>query len=195
MIPINCCYLNLGDTEWIPIVDQMKMDRRGPTATIIDNSVIICGGTYADTLKCESFDLVSHTFSSFPDMIDTRSFHCAVLYNNSLVVIGGQSGADGFSAVIGSCERFNRVKQQWELIAPLNNARAWFGAAIIKDEIFVAGGFGVDSVEMFDGTSWLIVSQLPTSRVWSGAVSFGGKFVVLGGDCYEFDVYDPTTMK
>lgn len=77
------------------------------------------------------------------------------------------------------------------VVSIYHERRLSFGAAVVGGKIFVVGY--VNLVEMFDNTSWSIVSQRPTHRFGCTAVSFGGKLVVLGGDCDEIEVYDPAT--
>lgn len=115
----SCEYLDVGDDKWTLVEARMSTPRSGTAAVLLDhNTAVVCGGDEKKRLSsCESFDLVCHTFSPFPDMSESRCCHAAVLYNHSIVVIGGQDQGWNYLA---SCEQFDRAENKWVSFPSLN---------------------------------------------------------------------------
>ncbi|SEB78712.1 Kelch motif-containing protein [Rhodococcus koreensis] len=70
-------------------------------------------------------------------------------------------------------------------LPPLNEPRAAGAAAVVGDRIVVAGGQAngalVPTTEVFDGTKWTTVSDIPTPREHLAGVSDGTYFYAIGG--------------
>ena len=187
--PLNCCeYYETGANEWTMVEAKMTVHRYFLSASLLNhNTVIICGGNDKNDeplTSCELFDLVDLTFDSFPDMIEARYAHAAVNYNDTVVVMGARD--------MKTCELFDASANKWISFPSLNENHSFFGAAVIDEKIFVAGG-STDSVEVYDGSAWTVVTKLIVRRFNSSAVNLDGKLVVLGGDREEVDVFDPAT--
>ncbi len=73
----------------------------------------------------------------------------------------------------------------WVDLPPLNEPRAAGAAAVVGDRIVVAGGQAngalVPTTEVFDGTKWTTVSDIPTPREHLAGVSDGTYFYAIGG--------------
>ena len=69
-------------------------------------------------------------------------------------------------------------------LPPLNEPRAAGAAAVVGDRIVVAGGQAngalVPTTEVFDGTKWTTVSDIPTPREHLAGVSDGTYFYAIG---------------
>ena len=185
----TCEFLDVGEdkpqAEWTMVEAKMTTaPRHYATATLLNQTiVIICGGYYI--ASCELFDLITLTFSSFPDLIKTRYGHASIHYNDTVVVLGGVGKK--------TCELFDLVTNKWIAFPSLNEVHQCFGAAVIEEKIFVAGGEISDSVEVYDGCIWTVVTKLPAPRANFTAIDLDGTLVVLGGTQEEIDVFDPAT--
>ncbi len=108
----------------------------------------------------------------------------AVTYQGDPVVIGGfVPGAELTS------KQSDRVyvlhDDQWELLPPLNRARAAAAAAVVGNKIVVVGGQAdgklVRETEVFDGQRWTVAADIPTPREHLGAASDGRYLYAVGG--------------
>ena len=199
--PDSCCFLDVenGPGEWTVLDAKMRSKRMAACAILLDHSsVVICGGFsdrhYCDDMfGCELFDLNTHTFSSFSNMIESRFAHAGVHYNGTIIVLGGRGvEIPAFDIVRKTtCEQFDPVVGKWKLIAPLQHARSHFGAAVIDNNIYAVGD--VLDIEMYDGSTWASVAMLPTVHLNASAVCLGGKLVTFGRREDDVHTYDPLT--
>ena len=184
----SCEFLDVDEDQWTLLGAKMARPRSSACAVLLDDTtIVICGGasTYdKETDSCESLDLNTHTFSPFPDMLAPRYGHAAVRYNETIVALGGHDKRK-------TCEQFDPAVCKWTPFPPLSEGRAYPGAAVVENNIYVAG----DSmwVDMYDGAVWERVMFLPPRREHCTAVALGGKLVVLGGGSVEIDIVDPAT--
>ena len=190
-IPMNSCeFLDIGSDRWTLIDATMSKPRKKTCAVMLDeNTVIICGGygfPYDSCTSCDRFDLTSHTFSDFPKLRESRFEHAAVQYDGTIVVIGG-------FYTMKTCERFNIVDNKWEPIASLNHGRSDFGACVIEDRIYVVGG--AHSIEVYDGSSWAIISFVHGLHTSCRAVCIGHDLVMISEGPTDILTFDPITGK
>ncbi len=90
------------------------------------------------------------------------------------------------------------ISNSWSSFPSFSTARREFGAAVVLDKIYIAGGdssgSALSSVEVYSGTSWsFLPSSLAQTRRYCAAVAFQNKLVVLGGDRTAIEVFDPVT--
>ena len=184
----SCEFLDVGESQWTLLEATMTTSRCFTCAVLLDHTTaVICGGDDGREIlaSCERLDLTTHTFSPFPDMLEPRRGHAGVHYNGTIVVIAG-------SRLHGcTCEQFDPAAFKWTPFAPLNEGRQCFGAAVVEGKIYAAGG--QDDIEVYDGSVWSTVTQLPQSHRRPWTVALGGKLVVIGDSCDEVDIFDPDT--
>ena len=116
--------------------------------------------------------------------------HCMVLVNaTTLMIIGGaQNGVDPSANTF----YFNTENGNWQTGPKLNNARSYFGCAMIRQDsnsiqysIIVAGGYNnrlfLSSVELLDAgaTTWRTGPELPTQIAVPTLVEYNSGSVVL----------------
>ena len=189
----SCEFLDVGQEQWV-LVDAEMITRRALTcATLLDhNTAVICGGRDGghEMTSCEKFDLITRTFSPFPDMLEPRSVHAVVNYNGNIVAIGG-------GRAMNTCEQFDIHVWKWIPFASINTLRAGFAAAVIENKIYLAGCGS--SVEVYDGSAWSFVTHLPVRRYNAYTVALRGKLAAIGGasDITDedggTDLFDPAT--
>ncbi len=188
-------------SPWVQI-SPMSSARCGFSGVLLGDgtTLFVTGGS--DGLKrlstCEQLSTSTNTWSSVPSMPRNRCYHCTVLFKGKPVVIAGSE--DG--AYLATCFEYDPPTKRWFSFASLNQARASFGACVVEDSIYVAGGYKDDvisSVEAFDASrgTWTIVESALTIPRWRCATVCWGvnKLAVLGGDrdttSGTVDVYDP----
>lgn len=203
--PLDSCeYLDIGDNDWTDISSVMSTSRRGLTATLLDhNTVVICGGSsqrpvdeanHHHLRSCEQFDLTTHAFSQFPDMIRDHAYHAAIRYADSIVIF------DNFNynkAIPGTNEIFDRIQNKWMELLPCTLIVYVRDAAVINNNIYAVGQSVTHTslIEIFDGTSWSYLTFLPTEGYCTHVTSFENRLVLLGEQKNELTIYDPITTK
>ncbi len=103
----------------------------------------------------------------------------------------------GYNSVhLNTCEQFDSLTNTWSSFPSFWTARYLFGAAVVLNKIYIAGGEPSTSpVEVYSGgSSWSpLSSSLAQARQHCAAVAFQNKLVVLGGDRTTIEVFDPAT--
>ncbi len=204
----TCEMLDLTNkTAGWTLIASMDVSRRLTSGTLLPDGytfLVISGDGY-DTAEssCEKLDIISGTWSFAGNLsLGARDSHRSILYKDNVIVLGGFIGGYNGGVPTNTCEQYDAIANTWSQFQPsFINARHDFGAAVVLDKIYIAGGLDVNeealsSVEVFSGTSW---SNLPSSlaQAQSGcsAVSFQNKLTVLGGDLdtSTIEVFDPVT--
>jgi hypothetical protein len=158
--------------------------RTGHTATTLsDGRVLIAGGGSA---SAEIYDPAAGTFANGPDMTTARSGHTATAVGTSVVISGGGSA---------SVEVFDGTT--FTAAGTLTESRTNHSAALMNDgRIFIAGGTGSDTAEIYnptDGTSVATGNPLAHQRAKAHLrVLPDGKVQIIGGnEDVSMEVYDP----
>lgn len=193
----TCAFADIdGPGQWTVLEAELTMPRWGACAVQLDDdTIVICGGLCRgkETASCDRFNLTTHTISWFPEMVERRSSHAGVHYNGKIVVIGGEVAGKAGGTL---CEEFDPSYDVWGGFASLNEGRWGAGAAVVGGKIYVAGGFKVQSVEVYDGSAWTVIADLPVTVLGTGAVALGGRlavFGITGPFSEEMRVFDPVT--
>jgi N-acetylneuraminic acid mutarotase len=129
--------------------------------------------------------------------VTTASLHVAregqtatLLPSNGAVVVAG--GETNNPQVTNTTEVYSPTQHAWLRSGPLNQARGWAGAVLLKTHvILVAGGCtgnclgaSTRSVELYNPTSavWSTTASMGTARVYFGLVLLrSGKVLAVGG--------------
>ena len=188
----SCEFLDVGDDQWTLLEAKMTTPRACACAVLLDHTtIVICGGSACGAAaggvsSCESLDLNTHTFSSFPDMLVPRFGHAGVLYSGTVVVIGGGQKEK-------TCEQFDPAVFKWTPFAPISEERGGcVDAAVVNGMIYALVSYD-KSVRVYDGAAWTTVTHVPRSFVAPPVVAFGGKFIVIPAHKTDADVFDPAT--
>ena len=135
-----------------------------------------------------SFD--SNSLSSLGNWIDRACF-CAVAVDRYIYVLGGNLWST--RKVLSECTRFDTEKNEWQKIAPLNEARKNALGACKNEKIFIAGGWYLDwfQVELLNTCEvyniltdeWQFIASLALCRTLGSMVVVDETLYVLGGGC------------
>ena len=196
-------YFDVCEEEW-KLLPSMKSARHSAAGVVLacGTKLVVCGGLDQKNTwisSCECLDLGTHEWSEFAGLLAPRYSHCCVLYKGKPVVLGGRTVRN---EPLSSCEVFNEATNQWEPLASMTTPRYDFGASVVEDMIYAAGGrYDKDqskylaTIEVFDGAVWRLVgASLAKPRCNHTCVCFGGHLVVLG-DEKELESYDPSTKQ
>eukprot|EP01017_Pseudomicrothorax_dubius_P025324 TRINITY_DN2721_c0_g3_i2.p1 TRINITY_DN2721_c0_g3~~TRINITY_DN2721_c0_g3_i2.p1 ORF type:complete len:455 (+),score=61.64 TRINITY_DN2721_c0_g3_i2:475-1839(+) len=91
-----------------------------------------------------------------PKMRTPRYAFSFVNSGDWVYAIGGRSHGEDAAGVLASCERFHLREKRWEELPPLNIPRVSSVAFVIKDRVFVGGGYvspsigQTDTIEVFN---------------------------------------------
>jgi non-specific serine/threonine protein kinase len=188
---------------------SMPTPRQNMVSTVLDGTVWVLGGLGKGSKgspRVEGYDPVINGWKAGPDLPAPLHHEMAVTYKDEAVVMGGwiPKGSDPSAEV--SDRVFALRGGRWEELPSLNRPRAAGAAAVVGDQIVVAGGQAdgrlVATTEVFDGKRWRVGANIPTPREHTAAVSDGHFLYVVGGRALSPDKnsaalerYDPATDK
>ena len=97
-------------------------------------------------------------------------------------------GAGGDTRATADCWLLAPGAPAWREVAPLLQAAAYAGSAVLEDRFYVAGGWtdqrpnALDTLQVFTETNWKFGPKLLTARYGGCAVAHpGGYLLLLGG--------------
>ncbi len=131
-----------------------------------------------------------------------------VVYNDKFYVIcGNNDGHDG--GFVAQFDEYDPATGTWTALADAPRARDHFAAAVVGNELYVAGGrlsggsggffkptiAEIDVYNFTSGTwSTLPIGQnIPTPRGGAATVNFNDKLIVIGGEVFDEIVYGVNT--
>eukprot|EP01017_Pseudomicrothorax_dubius_P017846 TRINITY_DN19987_c0_g1_i1.p1 TRINITY_DN19987_c0_g1~~TRINITY_DN19987_c0_g1_i1.p1 ORF type:complete len:478 (+),score=56.86 TRINITY_DN19987_c0_g1_i1:25-1434(+) len=120
-------------------------------------------------------------------------FACSCVATGGFVyVIGGRTYGDDFNSVLTDCERFDLANGKWQQLPPMNLPRVSAAVFVIKDKIFMAGGFvgaqhgRTETIEVLNLVEWrwkLLGLRLPEPLEAPASFVLEGEnsVLILGG--------------
>lgn len=170
-------------------------NRTAHTATLLaDGRVLLAGGQNFGPLthaEAEVYDPGTAAFAPVGDLNDDRDGHGAVrLADGRVLIMGGtQSTAPGIGINLSSAELFDPATGSFSRTGDMGFARcclSWTGTPLLASgKVFVAGGFGLTQVEIFDAVSQTFVGTGDlASPHGSGSTTLltDGQVLVAGGN-------------
>ena len=99
-------------------------------------------------------------------MNETRSGLSAVLFNDSIIVVGG---VDINGRSMSSVECYSFSSKKWSRMPPMLKERYVHCACVFDGKVFVVGGESTNSIEFYDPSvsSWTLHKNLDIPRKWS----------------------------
>ncbi|WP_040812066.1 serine/threonine-protein kinase [Nocardia concava] len=171
---------------WRPLTDAPTA-RQQTASTMADGTIWIFGGLDNDgaSARQEGYDPAIDTWKAGPDLPIAVNHPMAVTYNDEPVVLGGWVASGGKLDATASDRVMAMRAGKWVELPHLIRPRAAGAAAVVGNKIVVTGGQAdnalVPTTEVFDGTSWTTVADLPTPRDHLAAVSDGKYVYAIGG--------------
>jgi N-acetylneuraminic acid mutarotase len=109
---------------------------------VVDGKIHVVGGRTKEpadnTAFHDVYDPATDTWTSAPPLPEPRSAGAIVYYHGLIIYAGGECENNKPFALN---EAFDPKTGQWSELAPLPGARHGFGAAVIGDTAYFAGGW------------------------------------------------------
>jgi len=157
---------------------------------------------YEDNISTiQIFDPVTNQWST-GDRIPSdrrRGSAGAVVYQDKIYLVGGADGGHGDHAeTLGWLDEYNPVTGEWRELADMPNGRDHFGAVVIGDKLYAAGGrdsgtddfleSGITEVDVYDfaTNSWTTLPEssnfdpFPSGGTFSATLN--NELIVAGGE-------------
>ena len=124
------------------------------------------------------YDCHSNSRTQFPNWVERVGF-CSLAVEKYIYILGGRlwnSDED-----LSECARFNTEQNVWQKIAPLNEARRNAFGVCKNEKIFIAGGSGSTTCEVYNilTDEWQFIASLTSRILESMMVLADGTLYVL----------------
>ena len=178
------------DGRWVPL-PPMNTARSFMSSVLVGNDIVVSGGDtgpeITDTIETLNLENPQQWIRSLARLPVPLSGHQTVAYQGRLIVIGGHNGNEGRSSdtiyeVLLTSPYSTRV------LCTMREPRAWHGAELIDDEIFIFGGARNPSVPNGDVFVYNLVSgefrnlpSLPYAVQGLATVNRWNNVILLGG--------------
>src|SRR5438128_2675905 len=185
---------------------QLNTERRGHTATLLQNGkILIVGGENQSGIivsQAEILDPASLTSTPAPAAASPRTDHTATLLPDGRVLIGG--GRDQMSA-LDSTQIYDASLNSFSSGPSLKRARSGHSATALADgKILIVGGDATGSAELYDPDTQifsLVSGNLGIARNLHSAVLLSnGQVLIVGGVNAQkailnsAEIYDPASQ-
>ena len=182
----QCC--DPDSNRWSPAPWTNNLPFSVGKPLVVENQIcFIVEETDSTTLWAASLD--SNSLTPLHNWVDRVSF-CVVAVDSYMYVIGG-GVRNRLDRSLSECTRFNTEKNEWQKIAPLNQARCDAFGVCKNEKIFIAGGSTSDGLEIVYletcevynilTDEWQFVSNLTLRRTWGSMMLVDETLYVLGG--------------
>jgi hypothetical protein len=164
-------------------------------AVVLEGSIYIVGGTPSGGLFRYTPDLDAWQRLIGPAV--EREHVAAVVHNGEIWVLAGRWQGEIFA----STEIYDPRGDTWRHGPSLGEARSGFGATVLDDMIFVAGGEvfhpdqALDSVEILESGEWRAGESLPIGLHGNPLVAAGGALYLPGGSIRANGVDNQGSMR
>ncbi|XP_071550708.1 kelch-like protein 40 isoform X2 [Panulirus ornatus] len=198
------CYSVLTNS-WHQLCD-LPLSVHGGAAAFLDGALYFTGGKSLGRYQHELwvYDNNRDCWVARTSLSRGRGHLGMAALHGSLYAVGGVGCVGGASQVLASCEKFDPGSDMWVPIAPLAQARAYLGVAVIHDQLYAIGGYDgsrwLNSVERYDPLrdQWTTVSSMISARSSFGVTVSHGRIYCLGGFSGESNLntvekYNPRT--
>jgi len=120
----------------------------------------------------EKYDPKENTWTVVASMNFGRAEHTVVALDGCLYAIGGRNNLFNPESrlALDSVEKYDPRENRWTWVAPMNTKRTFFGGAVLKNKIYVAGGINngeaLKSAEVYNATTntWSFIGNLRSER-------------------------------
>jgi hypothetical protein len=177
--------------RWIEL-PPMNIPRSFASSVLVDNQIVVSGGdigdTITDTIEILNLDETPLQWITSPAKLRVPlSAHRTVAYQGKLIVIGGYNHRhEEISQIIS--EVFLTPPYSTRMLSFLPQPRAWHGAELVNDKIFIFGGGDTpitpqDAIFVYDprANKCSEMAPLPYRVQGMATVRWGNKVLLLGG--------------
>ncbi len=190
-----------SNVAWSELTSLDPIKRMEAGSTVLGGTLYVLGGLTSEatsTRSVEEYDPEQQDWSSGPPLPHPLHHLMAVTYRNHVVVLGGwYPTSPGLQNIEGNVSKtvWELVGNDWKQLPSMLKPRAAGAAAVIGNDIIVAGGLANDQLvtdaEEFNGTNWIDIPNMPTPHDHFAAVSDGHCYYAIGGrGLHENEVSD-----
>ncbi|CAG9328920.1 unnamed protein product [Blepharisma stoltei] len=150
-------------------------DMNSRASVLSTGDIIITGGSKRPKSVIQ-VSLSSEKFTKLREMSFPRMNHASVCLNDEIFVIGGKQRVP-----MKECEVFS--DGNWEKIEDLNIGRYGHSATVSGTKIVVCGGVGENSIELYSGNQWILISlkiSIPLSKPGLFPINDGNIYIIGG---------------
>jgi N-acetylneuraminic acid mutarotase len=164
----------------------MPEARLAGAAVSLGDKIYIAGGVGGSEELLE-FTVTNGQWRSLPGPHQPREHVSAVAFQDELWLLGGRWAGMGELATV---EIYNPATATWRDGPPMNIARAGFAAAVVRQQLMVAGGEVIINAQetlasfeilALESDMWQLGPDLPYPMHGVGGAEAAGRFLLLGG--------------
>ena len=181
------CY-DPDSNHWSPAPWANNLPFSTGKPLVVKNQIcFIVEETESTTLWTYSLD--SNSLTPSLNWVEIKSF-CVVAVDSHIYAIGG-AARNRSDISFSQCGRFDTEKNEWQKIAPLNEARCDAFGVCKNEKIFIAGGSTSDGLEIVYletcevynilRDEWQFMANLTIRRTWGSMMLVDETLYVLGG--------------
>lgn len=118
------------------------------SATVSTTRLLALGNGYDSSMRdrcSELYDPILNQWNIFEQFLCERNRFCSAIVDNDLYILGGYCPNE--KSVVKLVLKFNFASNNVSNEGSMKEAREWFAVAVLNDDIYAAGGTGLDSVE------------------------------------------------
>ncbi|GLV32270.1 uncharacterized protein CBL_11773 [Carabus blaptoides fortunei] len=141
--------------------------------------------------KCRHGNILNEELVIVPKMLIPRMYFGFAYREYDMFVLGG---TDNF-LVYSSCERYNIITNEWQLISPLPTPKKSAAATMVNNVLHITGGIDSDEIvskevwEYYEkGDRWISCKPMQQQRYYHGACSVRGVLYVMGGSNQDDEI-------
>lgn len=171
------CY-DPSDNTW-DLIAPMPMSYHAHAGAVFGNYIYVSGGYSGNhfTPDMQRYDPLTNQWEDMATMLTPRGWHVMCVAQNKLFVFGGCNlNANQQAQPVMQSECYDPAVDQWTIIAPLSISHKEASCVVYNDQIYVLGGYNVQTktgqklVSRFDVYTgiWETVGALPRSLTGVG---------------------------
>ena len=153
---------------------------RDAQAVVLNNKVYVGGGLTGDVTAAANVYTYDLTTDTWETLQSPTRFSALTTYHNKLLLAGGEETSTGQTT--NQLWVFEEGEQTWTQPLPPMPVRRWRASAVsYQDYLIVAGGYNLNTVEVFDGHQWVTADLLPKRCYFMKSTSHDGHYYLMGG--------------
>jgi len=163
--------------SWETVLSSHEGCREDSCVVAAGNHLYVCGGRLEDDFvtKAERFDTVENKWEEIANMQQKRDGSFGVATEGKIFCAGGKQAGIGLGKWLKTCEMYNTLTNEWQLIGSLNVCRAYGSMVCLKETLYVLGGSSDVwqshlCVEWYDPSEdmWIVVTTIPVKMISKG---------------------------
>ena len=177
-----------------PVLDKwrtataMETGRAGHSAVVLHEQIYVIAGHDASNVclnSVECYNPLTDQWSRISNIFKARRCAAATAIGERIIIVVGGFGDMSFRTIEPSCEIYDPITNQWNLVSSPGIPRAACSAVSIDDIVYLFGGEDetdyLERVECFDikKNKWYVIATLPNpfSNLQASLLKLPKKFI------------------